>query len=175
MKLIFIIQCTVFFILFSSAQTNYPVPSDSKFRLFFVQHSLSTNTYVYDVNIKNNAILRNDPINVYRILFEDNGQKANLTIPQRKLAYGYTVNTITNDKFDFTLAGYKYQKMKLLKYNNKYVVETRVNDKSMILDRMFVKIKSNTSPLKVEVDYILFTGIDSKSGQKITEKFIMND
>lgn len=175
MKRIYIIFFYLFFILIASAQSNYPSPKDSKTRLFYIQHSLSKNTYVYDVNLNENKIVPHTPIHVYRILFEEKGQIANLTMPQRKLAYGYNAQKVNDQKYNFTIVAYKNQKMNLIKRDEKYVVETTVNNRSMLLDKMFIKVKDNSNSLKVEVEYILFSGKDSKSGQKINEKFLMSN
>jgi hypothetical protein len=173
MKLIYTIFCYFYFIGLTLAQNNYPVPKITNTRLFYIQHSLSKNTYVYDVNLNGNIIDVHNPIHVYRILYEDNGQVANLTMPQRKLAYGYNAERVNDKLYKFNIVAYKNQKMNLVNRNQKFVVETIVNNKPMILERMFIQIKPNSHPLKVDVDYILFTGIDSKSGKKLTEKFVM--
>lgn len=94
MKLIYTIFCYFYFIGLTLAQNNYPVPKITNTRLFYIQHSLSKNTYVYDVNLNGNIIDVHNPIHVYRILYEDNGQVANLTMPQRKLAYGYNAERV---------------------------------------------------------------------------------
>jgi hypothetical protein len=174
MKLIYTIIFYSFFITVVSGQSNYPSPKPSSIRLFYIQHSLSKNTYVYDVNLKDNELVNHNPINVYRIMYEAHGQKANLSIPQRKLAYGYSCEKISDTNYKFTLAAYKNQPMNLIKRNNKYVVETIVNNRLMRLEKMFIQVKHDSNPLKFDVDYILFTGVDIKTGKPLTEKLFLD-
>ncbi|UYW01356.1 DUF4833 domain-containing protein [Flavobacterium agricola] len=165
----------LFFISFCWAQSNYPVPKAAAGQLFYIQHSASTNTYVYEVRLRDGKIDANNPIEVYRILFEERGQKANLTLTQRKLAYGYTAQKITDNNYKFSLAAEKKHFMTLVYLNGKYVVETTVNNKKIILHKMFIKIKDNTNPLKFEVDYILFYGKDLKTNKELVEKLMITN
>jgi len=153
------------------AQQNYPEPKASKTRLFYIQHSSSKNTYVYDVNLKNNTIDDANPINIYKILFEKDGRITNLSLTQRKLAYGYTASKISDTNYSFSFAANKNHILHLLQRDKSFVVQTVVNNQPMLIEKLFIQMKENQRPFKFVVDYILFYGKDPKTNKKLVEKF----
>lgn len=164
----------IFFSLFVQAQKDYPTPPSSTNRLFYIQHNESKNTFVYDAVFSTKEHLdEQDPVNIYRILYEASGEKKPLTAIQKKLAYGLKIKKKEKNVFLLTLVSYPSQQL-ILKLNAKKhpIVLTTVNGKEMTLKRVFLKKKSGTGGLSVKLDYILFHGID-KNGNSIQEKIVL--
>src|SRR5690606_1582032 len=89
--------CGIILILFSSTgyvlgQESYPIPNKTPTRLVYIQHSNNHNTYVYDANLKNDSIVKNNPVNEYRIVYTEGGSIKPLTGLQNRMAYGLTTN-----------------------------------------------------------------------------------
>lgn len=167
----------LFLFLFSilvSAQEGYPVPPKSANRLFYIQHNENKNTFVYDAIFSDKGQLDKDnPVDIYRILYAENGEKKPLSSIQRKLAYGLYVDKIDKNVYHLTLVSYPSQKLVLkLDAKNNPIVQTTVNNKLMTLNRVFLKQKKGTAGISVKLDYIMFYGKD-KSGKSIHEKVIL--
>lgn len=156
-----------------NAQKNYPIPPKSNNQLFYIQHNENKNTYVYDAVFLNKGVLDNEnPVDIYRILYAENGEKKPLTAIQKKLAYGLIIKNVKKNEFQLSLVSYPEQKLilKLDSHQNPFV-ETVINHKTIKLSRVFLKQKKGTSGLSVKLEYILFYGLDSK-GNMIEEKII---
>jgi len=71
---------------------EFPRPSLTKKRLFYLQRNLNKNTIVYDVNLSEDGKINSrKPIDVYWMRYGDNeeGTRKGLSWIQRKFAYGY--------------------------------------------------------------------------------------
>ena len=79
--------CTTIF-----SQEKYPVPEETSTRLFYIQHSKNHNTYVYDAKMKGDSISLENPINEYRIVYTEGGEKKPLNKIQKQFAYGMVTN-----------------------------------------------------------------------------------
>lgn len=158
----------------TQAQKDHPIPPSTSNRLFYIQHNESKNTFVYDAVLSTKGHFdEKDPVNIYRILYEENGEKKPLTAIQKKLAYGLKIKKKESNVFLLTLVSYPSQEL-ILKFDAKKnpVVLTTVNGKIMILKKVFLKKKNETKGLSVKLDYILFYGID-KNGNSIQEKILL--
>lgn len=171
-------QYFLFFALFFSfilnAQDGYPVPPKSANRLFYIQHNENKNTFVYDAVFSSKDILdANNPVDIYRILYAENGEKKSLTAIQKKLAYGLDIEKVEKNVYHLTLVSYPKQKLILkLDAHKNPIVETTVNNKLITLNRVFLKQKKGTTGISVKLDYILFYGKD-KNGKSIHEKIVL--
>ena len=156
-------------VIFSFGQKKYPKPDKIPSLLFYIQHSLNQNTYVYELNLVNGNLNINNPIKVFRINYEDRGQKENLTLIQRKYAYG--VNYLSPDKKKFSLSANKAIPMVLKSDGKNYWIEIEINHKKIILERIFIQSDRHSKGLNPKVEGIIFYGKDIK-GNIIQEKFI---
>lgn len=154
---------------FSYGQSGYPVPHKSSTHLFYIQHSDNHNTYVYDANMKNQVICKEDPLDIYRIVYTEGGKKKSLTTVQRTMAYGMEVKYVKNNLFEMFLAASRKIKFYLtLDSGGKPRVYVTVNNRKMYLDSMFIKLgKSLVTP---KADYIMFYGTDFTTGKAVSEK-----
>lgn len=163
-----------FFLLFFStlslafSQENYPIPTHP-FLLFYIQHNKNKNTFVYHANVKNNALEKVNPINVYRINYEKDGKKDELTTLQKEFAYGITY--LTSTKNQFVLSAQKKLPFKIKSVGKSYWVEVVINGKIIKVDRIFIQTEKNSSALKTKVEYILIYG-RNQNDKSIVEKIV---
>ncbi|HAD79149.1 DUF4833 domain-containing protein [Empedobacter falsenii] len=169
-----LIICSILFSFVVNAQQGYPVPPKSENRLFYIQHNDNKNTFVYDALFSSKGILDDDnPVDIYRILYAEDGSKKPLTSIQKKLAYGLDIKKIEKNVFQLTLVSYPTQKLTLkLDSQKNPIVQTTVNNKLIILNRVFLKQKKGTAGISVKLDYILFYGKD-KNGKSVEEKIVL--
>lgn len=166
LSLVFLIQNSVLF-----AQKNYPKPPQNANRLFYIQHNQNTNTFVYDVLVKNGKFVDTDPVDIYRILYAEDGSKKEITNIQRKLAYGIKIRSKNSQNITFNLNGYPTLTLKVTLKNNKPETTIVVNGKNITVEKMFIQTKEKTIGSSTKVEYILISGKNDKN-QLITEKFI---
>jgi hypothetical protein len=158
------------------AQQGYPVPPAAPGRLFYIQHSDNHNTYVYDAVMEGRNLHKETPVDIYRILYAEDGRKAPLTAVQRRLAYGVAVSPLSANLFELRLAAAKKMKFFLtLDKAGKPVVYVIANNRKMYLERLFIKLHKEGGGLAVKSDYALFSGRDFASGKQVTEKVISGE
>lgn len=163
-----------FFSLVIFGQDGYPIPPKSANRLFYIQHNENKNTFVYDAIFSSKGILDElNPVDIYRILYAENGEKKPLTSIQKKLAYGLDIQKIDKNVYQLTLVSFPKQKLILkLDADKNPIVQTTINDKLITLNRVFLKQKKGTAGLSVKLEHILFYGKD-KNGKSIHEKIVL--
>ncbi len=151
-------------------QQGYPVPTHTKNLLFYIQHDRGQNTYIYKANLnKTRSFVENNPVVVYRQLFDENGEVKPLTKIQKLFAYGIKHTLLAPANYQSHIVSLPDQKIKIsLDSNNRPIAETCVNDTKMILERIFIKQTDGTSGLGTKLDYIIFYGKD-KNGSPIKE------
>lgn len=173
---VFIIACVFSSHIVVVGQDNYPVPKESPNRLFYIQHSYNHNTYVYDARMNGTLLDPKDPVEEYRIVYTEGGERKPLTPIQKKMAYGTTVYYVGKNLFQVTLAASKelvfYLHQKPDEAPRVYVV---VNNRKMYLDRMFLELGDKLTSFSIKAEYILLEGTDYATGKKVTEKFIPKD
>ncbi len=162
------------FILFTTlalyAQDKFPVPASDTNQLFYLQRTFNANTIIYKLNYKNAVLDAEEPIHVYWLRYNEQGQKAELNFFQRKFAYGVKSTLISKDKYQLHLVSYKKFPMYLIKEaNNKYYVYATINQKQAILNRIFVKITGG-SLWAPDVEYVEVKGVDPATGKEVMER-----
>jgi hypothetical protein len=151
---------------------TYPSPPVTASRLFYVQRTSNTNTIVYDVNLGNNGKPDTDePVKVYWIRYAEKGQKEDLNYIQRKFAYGLTSKPLDNGNYDIRFVSYKKFPLTLMRSNDgKYHIFAVIDQKQVILNRVFVKIEGGSFWLP-NVVYVEVNGTDPKTGREMVERF----
>ena len=151
---------------------TFPVPPVSTNQLFYLQRTSNKNTIVYDLNIKNGALVTDDPVHVYWIRYSDQGQRQELSYIQRTFAYGIKATALANNSgYEMHFVSYKKYPLYLVKSaaDNKYRVYTTVNAKTVVLNRIFIKLNGGSfwSP---KVEYVEIKGIDPANGKEVTDR-----
>ncbi|QTV06917.1 DUF4833 domain-containing protein [Faecalibacter bovis] len=150
---------------FLNAQEGYPKPTITENLLFYIQHSSNHNTFIYEWNGSKSA-----PINAFRINYEDNGQKEELTSVQRKFAYG--VNYTNASKSQFYLAATKKIILNLKSVGDKHWVEVTIGKQKIKIDHIFIQLQSKSNGINVKADYILIYG-KNQNNKSIVEKIVL--
>lgn len=150
---------------------SLPVPNESK-QLFYLQRDPNTNTVIYSVNMKDDEIDENQPVKAHWIRYAEGGKRTSLSFVQRKFAYGVHHTKTGDQEYDIRLQAYKDLEISV-RFNpktNKYQAYTAVDNKEIVLKRIFVRIDGG-SYFKPNVQYIEVLGYDPTSKSKITHRF----
>ena len=149
---------------------SLPVPHEKE-QLFYLQRDPDENTVVYQLNTLNNKIDQSNPINVYWIRYAEGGTRKNLSFVQRTMAYGISYEQLENGDFELQLAAYKALPLRLtyLKNQKKHVVLTKINGRTAILDRIFVRITGGT-PLNPDIAFFELSGRDTTGAVRLSEQ-----
>lgn len=160
-----------------SAQTNFPIPSESNRRLFYVQRSTNSNTIIYDANLlADKSINTEKPIDAYWIMYENGGKRKDLSFIQRKLAYGVEVTpSLKKDQYDFNIVSYPKKKLKLVKDPISGVCALMsIGGKTGKLKKVFVQVDpAGAFSLSPDIKYVEIFGTDYFTGQPLYEKIIL--
>lgn len=152
---------------------RFPIPPTSANRLFYIQRSTNANTVVYDANLlPNKSLNSNHPVLTYWIRYADNGQKEELNLIQRTLAYGLYTNKIKNEVNSFEGYFLAYRKRKFvvkLNAKNQAIALFPINGKLQILDHVFVNV--DDSGFTPNVNYIELFGKDELTNKDVYERF----
>jgi hypothetical protein len=153
----------------------YPVPPVNENSLFYIQRSKNTNAIVYETNRlpdgKLNAV---DPINIFWIRYATDSTPSELTLIQRKYAYGVNVRPYNGQKNSFVVqfVSYKKKNIFLLPVNNgkRYAAYTNINGKFAELKKIFVSTSGGTFWFPT-IDYVELSGKDPATQQPVEERF----
>ena len=151
---------------------TFPVPAASNNQLFYLQRTSNKNTIVYDLNMINGVPDKTDPVHVYWIRYSEKGQRQELSYIQRNFAYGIKSTALANNSgYLLHFVSYKKYQLYLMKSaaDNKYRVYTTVNSKTVVLNRIFIKLNGGSfwSP---KVEYVEIKGTDPANGKEITDR-----
>jgi phosphatidylglycerophosphate synthase len=152
---------------------TFPVPRNISNMMFYVQRTPNTNTIVYELNYKSEGVLNtSEPIHVFWIRYPEGGKHKELNYIQRKFAYGLKTNLEAPDNWKLRMVAYPKHPLYLHKANDgKFYVFTSINDKSAVLQRIYLKIDGGTF-WKPNVLYIELKGYDTKTGMPVTERIV---
>ena len=154
---------------------DYPVPPVNENSLFYIQRSKNTNAIVYEVNRTHDGkINTGDPVKIYWIRFASDSSTDDLTLIQRKYAYGINSRPYNGQKNSFVLqfVAYKKRNIFLLPVNNgkRYVAFTNINGKLAELKKIFIATSGGSFWFPT-IDYVELIGKDPASQLILTERF----
>jgi hypothetical protein len=150
---------------------KFPVPAENINRLFYMQRTSNANTLIYELNAPNGQLNEDNPMHVYWLRYAEKGQKEELNYIQRKFAYGLITKRLNNDQYDVRFVSYKKFPLLLMKANDgKYHIFATIDQKQMMLNRIFVKIEGGSFWLP-NVVYVELKGTDQSTGREIVQRF----
>lgn len=154
---------------FSGFPPNYPVPASDQ-TLFYIQRNVNKNTVVYDLNITEDGTLdQKKPLNVYWLMYENNGERRHLNFLQRKLAYGYSLIKSNENEFEIQLVSYKKRTIYIgLNKEGKYRAYMLINGTIAVLNHIFVY--ANESGAFPSVEYVEMFGMNEQADKVVYEK-----
>jgi hypothetical protein len=164
------------FLLFTSHNEtiNFPVPPKSEDLLFYLQRTVNSNTVVYELNRnKNGEIDLHEPVKIQWIQYAKDSSYEPLNYVQRTFAYGINARLFDekNKSFMLHFVSYNEKPLYLLRsaMDNKYHVYIHINNKLLILDKIFVQIDGGTYWFP-EISYVEVSGTIPSTSEKLTEK-----
>lgn len=168
MKVFFLFLFYISVIFSTFGQDNYPVPPRNENTLFYIQHSNNHNTYMYEAKLIGLNFDINNPVDSYRIVYTEGGKRKSLTEIQKKMAYGLDIKNTGVNLYEMYLAVSKDIKLNLfLSETGKPKVWVNIDNRKIILTRIFVQIKKESKSLKPDVENVIFEGDDFISGSKV--------
>ena len=148
----------------------FPIPTGNIKQMFYLQRTSNTNTIVCELNLNKGKVDRDDPIHVFWIRYSDKGQVEELNYIQKKFAYGIVSKEIGINKYELTFVSYKKYKMYLMMAaDNQCHVYTLVNNKQVILSKIFIKINGGSFWLP-NIEYVELTGVDPSTNLPIKQR-----
>ncbi len=151
---------------------TFPTPNNIPNKLFYMQRDPNINTIICELNLASNGtIVKEQPVKVYWIRYDDDGRKQELSYIQKKFAYGIQSKAIGNDEYELRFVSYKKFPLYLRKSNrdNKYHVYATVNNKKMQLDRIFVRIDGGSFWIP-NVKYVEMKGASTENAAQLLER-----
>lgn len=160
----------------SADPAEFPVPTGKENMLFYVQRTFNKNTLIYELNLtENNTVNVNEPVKIYWVNYATDGKEEPLNYIQRKYAYGleHLMTDPVKQTFCLNFVSYKKQLLYLIKNErtHKYGIYTKVNKNTLRVTRIFVNIDGGSFWFP-KVTHILLSGINTATGEAITEKII---
>jgi len=163
------------FLSFSSHFQNYPAPPKTNELLFYIQRNHNSNTIVYDANFDSNGNLKEDePIVVYWIRYDDDGEKMELRTIEKWYAYGVDWEKVEGkNMYELTMVADNSHIFMLEQTEPfKAIVTTQINKTQSVLESMY--IFADNSKAWPTVEYIEFFGYNKNSKLKEYEKVIVD-
>jgi hypothetical protein len=158
----------------SPQNENYPVPPKTNKSLFYIQRNHNTNTIVYDAKFDNSGnLVEGNPIDVYWLRYDENGQRMELRSIEKLFAYGvkcsksdsignqYKVELVADEKRGFRL---------MQEAPFKVAIYTLINKRPSQLDHLY--INADNSGIWPRVKYIELFGTDINTKESTYEKII---
>lgn len=147
----------------SQPMLNFPVPAGVANQLFYLQRDPNTNTVIYQLNVNRAGQLDEDePINVFWLRYDEQGQRKDLNYIQRKFAYGLNAEKLAPEKYQLKFAAYNKVPFYLMRWgaDKAFHVFTVLNNKQIVLTRVYLRIEGGTFWVP-NVRYIEFKGWDA--------------
>ena len=156
----------------STAADTFPVPPHRSNSLFYLQRTPNTNTIICELNEKNGAPDPDNPVHVLWIRYTEQKQRQELNFIQRHFAYGINSTPLGNGTYELHFVSYKKIAMYLRKspVDNLHHVYVNIDNKQMLLNRIYIKINPGGTFWSPNVEYFEFKGIDTESGKELSQR-----
>jgi hypothetical protein len=154
---------------------KFPVPKGVTNQLFYLQRDPNTNTIICQLNTNaKGEVDKDEPVNVYWLRYQENGEKKDLGYVQRKFAYGIDSKYLGKDQYELRFVSHKKLPMYLIKseVDKKYHVFVTVNNKKIQVERIFLRIEGGSFWLP-NVKYVEIKGLNTATNASITERIII--
>jgi hypothetical protein len=147
----------------SQPMLNFPVPAGVANQLFYLQRDPNTNTIIYQLNVNSaGKVDEDEPINVFWLRYDEQGQRKDLNYIQRKFAYGLSAEKVGPEKYALKFAAYNKVPFTLMRsgLDRAFHVFTVINNRQIALTRVYLRIEGGTFWVP-NVRYIEFKGWDA--------------
>ena len=153
---------------------TFPVPSGVSNQLFYLQRDPNTNTVVYQLNVDRAGRLNDDePVSMFWLRYDEHGERKELSLIQRKFAYGLTASKLAADKYELKFAAYSKVRFFLLRSptDKSFHVYTTIAGKQLQLERVYLRIEGGTFWVP-NVKYIEFKGLSTATREPLMERVL---
>lgn len=154
---------------------HYPCVEETSHLLFYIQRSQNINSVIYEANVMAGDVLNlHEPIRIKWIRYDDQGNYVyqELNYIQKKLAYGYNFNVISNNLIEFHFVSYETMKFYLcLNGTNKWKVATNINGTMVVVKHLFVY--SEDMGIFPQVKFVEFFCQDQLTNAPIYHKLVI--
>ncbi len=152
---------------------DYPVPLHTRQLLFYIQNSTNTNTVIYDINVVNGIIQKDEPVKIYWLRFAENSKRQPLNYLERTFAYGLKYESVSTDKVKAHFVARKEKQVEV-RFDEQGVVSAmmNINGSPSKLTKLFVQVTEDGWWPKVA--YVEFFGTDLKTNLPVYEKLVIN-
>ena len=151
---------------------TFPVPSGIAHQLFYLQRDPNTNTVVYQLNVNEAGQLDEDePINIFWLRYQEQGQRKPLNFIQRRFAYGFTSKKLAPNKYELKFAAYGKLPLYLMKSgsDNTFHVFVTVANTQIQLERVYLRIEGGTFWVP-NVRYIELQGLNTATHAPVSKR-----
>lgn len=152
---------------------SFPIPRPTAKQLFYLQRTTNSNTIICDLNTDSKGqLIKDNPVHVYWIRYDEGGEKKELSYIQETFAYGIKNDLLPNGVYKLHFVSYKKQVFYLKRSpkDNQYKVYFLLNNKEFVLQKLFVKIEGGSFWVP-NVIYMEIIGKDEYSGTPFSYKF----
>ena len=157
----------------SQPMLNFPVPAGVANQLFYLQRDPNTNTVIYQLNVNGaGKIDEDEPINVFWLRYDEQGQRQELNFIQRKFAYGLRAEKVGPEKYVLKFAAYSKVPFSLMRWgaDRAFHVFTVVNNRQIVLTRVYLRIEGGTFWVP-NVKYVELKGSNPATREPVVERF----
>lgn len=155
---------------------DYPFPDVNDERLFFIQRNQNKSTVIYEINKSLGGLVNlEEPLLVYWVAFDESNNEINrqeINLIQKKLAYGYNFEIITNELIKIQLVSYDAFVMYLTKVSGQYKILTKIENEQCILQHIYVHADETGIFPQVKFAEIFCKSLSSK--KNIYQKIIFD-
>lgn len=159
-------------ILFSYATEGWSL-CGKRDSLFRIERSKNKNIVQYDACLlKNKQISDSNPVHAYWI--NADGKKEELNLIQKEKAYGIeSKEKLGKNKYRISLTALKDRSITVEKIKGDYKALVKINGKSSILERVYVKSEEKALGLP-DVHYVDLFGRSTKTNKPVKERITPN-
>lgn len=152
---------------------DYPIPPKTRELMFYIQRNHNSNTVVYEANFDDiGQLVKDEPLKVEWIRYDEEGQRKELTYIQGWYAYGVKWKKQKDKENNYVVELVAHKDRKLWLEQNgpfKAKVYTFINNQYSELDHLY--IQADNSGVWPKVEYIELFGNDTKTGSNTYEKY----
>ncbi|HVU97856.1 MAG TPA: DUF4833 domain-containing protein [Puia sp.] len=151
---------------------TFPIPPTNSNSLFYLQRTPNTNTIICELNQKDGALDRDEPVKVLWIRYTEQRQRAELSWIQRHFAYGLKEKDMGNGTYELRFVSWKKTPMYLMKSSadSRYHVYVSIDGRQAVLNRVYIRIDPGGTFWSPNVKYLELKAVDVQSGKEVVQR-----
>jgi len=151
---------------------TFPIPPTNPNSLFYLQRTPNTNTIICELNQKDGALDRDEPVKVLWIRYTEQRQRAELSWIQRHFAYGLKEKDMGNGTYELRFVSWKKTPMYLMRStaDSRYHVYVTIDGRQAVLSRVYIRIDPGGTFWSPNVKYLELKAVDVQSGKEVVQR-----